>query len=286
MSKHNHLQKDYHHEAWSSHATKFSPVEYLTIPLDKELVELVNETLPFDSAKSRVFDNGCGHGALSSVLKSKYPHVHLLATDVSAGMFDHKKARATKEKWSHYDARVLDSRKLEGIADDTFTHTLSAFMICLAQDPHIIMQEMYRVTKPDGVLGIATWGTPYYDFWEKPWAKACKSIDPEYEPIMLMSPEWTYANEIERHVEAVGFKDVKAIEKQGTWIFEDKDEALRYFFDGGNPGCVKMLQAWQQRGHSVEDIKSVYEKALVDEYGDGKGGLKGSHQAMFVVAKK
>ena len=38
---------------------------------------------------------------------------------------------------------LFDSRKLEGIADDSFTHTLSAFMICLAQDPHLIMQEMY-----------------------------------------------------------------------------------------------------------------------------------------------
>jgi len=164
MSEYNQLQKDYHHEAWTSHATKFSPVEYLTIPLDKELISLVNATLPIDSAHARVFDNGCGHGALSSILKSQYPHIHLLATDGSQGMFDHKKARASKEEWSHFDARVLDSRKLEGIGDSSFTHTLSAFLICPAQDPDIIMQEMYRVTKPAGVLGLATWGTPYYDF--------------------------------------------------------------------------------------------------------------------------
>jgi len=103
---------------------------------------------------------------------------------------------------------------------------------------------------------------------------------------MLMSPEWTYAKEIEKNVEAVGFKDVKAVEKEGTWIFEDKDEALRYFFDGGNPGCVKMLQAWEELGHSVDEIKPVYGKALVEDYGDGKGGLKGTHQATFVVARK
>ncbi|KAL8737572.1 MAG: hypothetical protein Q9181_001550 [Wetmoreana brouardii] len=286
MSRHNHIQKDYHHTAWSSHPHKFSPVEKLTIPLDKELVELVDETLPFESPHSKVFDNSCGHGALSSIIKARYPSVHLLATDASPGMFDKKKARASRESWRHFDARVLDSRKLDGVPDDHFTHTLSAFMICLVQDPHLIMQEMYRVTKPGGVLGIANWGTLYYDCWERPWAKACKRIDDGYEPTMLMSPEWTVAKEIKENIQQVGFKDVTATEKTGTWGFEDANEALRYFFDGGNPGCVKMLQELEHRGQSLEEVRPISERALLDEYGDGKGGLMGTHYATFVIARK
>ncbi|KAI4113436.1 MAG: hypothetical protein LQ338_008176, partial [Usnochroma carphineum] len=100
----------------------------LTIPLAKELVHLVDSALPFDSPNSLVFDNGCGHGALSSIIKSKYPNVHLLATDVSPGMVDHNKARTAKENWKHFGARVLDSRKLQGVPDNRFTHTLSAFI--------------------------------------------------------------------------------------------------------------------------------------------------------------
>ncbi|KAL8847130.1 MAG: hypothetical protein Q9221_007836, partial [Calogaya cf. arnoldii] len=237
-------------------------------------------TLPIIEHKSRVFDNGCGHGALSSIIKAAHPAVHLLATDISPGMFDMKKKKASKEGWKHFDARVLDSRNLDGIKDNSFTHTLSAFMICLAQDPHLIMQEMYRVTKPDGLLGIATWGTPYYDFWVKPWTRACRQMDESYDP------EWTVAKEIKENVEEVGFKDVRAIEKTGTWIFEDKNEALDYFFDGGNPGCVKMLQAWEDKGYSVEKVRPLFEKALEDEYGDGKGGLEGTHHVTFVIARK
>ncbi|KAL9595209.1 MAG: hypothetical protein Q9179_005075, partial [Wetmoreana sp. 5 TL-2023] len=252
----------------------------------KELVELVNEILPFNSPHSRVFDNGCGHGALSSIIKARYHSVYLLAADASPGMFDKKKERASRESWRHFDARVLDSRKLDGIPDDHFTHTLSAFMICLAQDPDLIMQEMYNVTKSGGVLGIATWDTPYYDFWERPWAKACKQIDDGYEPTMLMSPEWTVAKEIKENIQKAGFKDVTAIEKTGTWVFEDANEALDYFFDGGNPGCVKMLQALEHRGRSVEEVRPIFERALLDEYGDGKGGLKGTHYVTFVIARK
>ena len=33
---------------------------------------------------------------------------------------------------------------------------------------------------------------------------------------MLMSPEWTRAAEIKNNVEAVGFKDAKAVGKRGT----------------------------------------------------------------------
>ena len=148
------------------------------------------------------------------------------------------------------------------------------------------MQEIYRVTKSGGVLGLATWGTPFYDFWEKPWAKACQSIHGTYEPTKLMSPEWTYAQQVGKNVDAAGFKDVQAVKKEGTWVFENKDEALEYFFKGGNPGCEIMLKAWKEKGHVVEEIKGVYEKALVEAYGNGKGGLKGTHQATFVVARK
>ena len=286
MSKHNHLQKDYHDEVWNSHAEKYTPVEYITLPLDKELISLVEATLPFDAQRSRVFDNGCNHGALSSIVKAAHPDVHLLATNISPGMFDMMKKRASKEGWKHFDSRVLDARNLDGIEDNSFTHTLSAFMICLAQEPDLIMQEMYRVTKPDGLLGLATWGTPYYDFWEKPWGKACRQIDDSYEPTMLMSPEWTVAKEIKENVEEVGFKDVQAIEKTGTWVFEDANEALDYFFNGGNPGCVKILQAWEEKGQSVEKVKPLFEKALTEEYGNGKGGLEGTQLATFVIARK
>lgn len=286
MSAHNHIQKDYHHTAWTHHASRFHPLEEVTIPLDRDLVDVVRDRLEFDTSKSRVFDNGTGHGALSSVIKAQYPHVQILATDLSPGMFSHTKTRASTEKWRQFDARLVDSRNLEGIEDNTFTHTLSSFMICMAPDPHLIMQEMYRVTAPGGLLGLATWGTPYYGYWEKPWAKACRLIDEKYQSTMLMSPEWTIAKEVAKNVEAVGFKDVKAVETERALLFTWVDDAMDYFFEGGNPGCVKMLKAWEDMGHGVEEVKDGMKKALEEEYGDGRGGLRGMHHATLVTAWK
>ena len=60
-----------------------------------------------------------------------------------------------------------------------------------------------------------------------PW----RQIDARYEVTMLISPEWARAVAVEKNVEAVGFKDVKAMEKLGTWVPEDKNLAL---------GCIAM----------------------------------------------
>ena len=156
----------------------------------------------------------------------------------------------------------------------------------MAPDPHLIMQEMYRVTAPGGLLGLATWGTPYYAYREKPWAKACRQIDEKYQPTMLMSPEWTIAKEVAKNVEAVGFKDVQAVETQRPLLFTWVDDGMDYFFNGGNPGCVKMLQVWKDMGHGVEEVKDGMKKALEEEYGDGRGGLRGMHHATLVTAWK
>lgn len=47
-----------------------------------------------------------------------------------------------------------------------------------------------------------------------------------------------------------------------------------------------MLRAWEERGKRVERGKLVFEKALEDVWGDGKGGLKGIHYATFVIGRK
>ena len=66
-------------------------------------------------------------------------------------------------------------------------------------------------------------------------------------------------------------------------MFEGNNVALEYFFDGGIPGCVKMLWAWEE---SVDKRKPIFEKGLEDERGGEKGGLKGIHRARFVIASK
>ena len=73
-----------------------------------------NATLPIDLLQSRVFDNGYAHEALSSIATSRYPRVHLLATEASHVMFHHKNAQGSeREIEASRRACVIDSWKLE-----------------------------------------------------------------------------------------------------------------------------------------------------------------------------
>ena len=59
-----------------------------------------------------------------------------------------------------------------------------------------------------------------------------------------------------------------------------------FFGDVGTPRCVSMLRAWEERGQSVEKGKPIFEKALEEDWGDGKGGSKGILHATIVIARK
>lgn len=92
----------------------------------------------------------------------------------------------------------------------------------------------------------------------------------------LMISEWNCTEEVEKNVAEVGFKDAKAVEKDGAWVFENRDEALECFFERATWDLSMNVKAWERRGHSTEKVKEVYENVLVGECGDGKGELKGT----------
>lgn len=50
-------------------------------------------------AQFSIFDNGCGYRVFNSIMKSKFPNVHLLATDILPIVFEHEKSEVSKESW-------------------------------------------------------------------------------------------------------------------------------------------------------------------------------------------
>ena len=132
----------------------YNDVERLSGPLAMELVNRVDALRSLDSTETHAFDNGCGIGVVTSLLKNKFPDVHITATDASPGMIDVVIAHMKSAGWKDVKAAVADSRNLPELPDNEFTHTFSTFMICLAPEPDRIAQEMYRVTAPGGVLGL------------------------------------------------------------------------------------------------------------------------------------
>lgn len=272
--------------SWNTTAPFYSQVERLTVPASQTLVKRVSALLPLDSPNATAFDNGCGTGALSTVLKEQYPQIPLIATDASDGMIGIFRQRIEDRRWADVTARVVDSRNLDGIKDGSFTHTLSTFMVCLAPEPEKIMTEMWRVTKEEGVLGLAVWGHPYFGPFTTPWLTACRRQIPDYETPMLMGANWTLAGNVKAGIEVAGFKDVDVWVEDCSWRWESVEALSKYFFDGDNPPNLRMINNFNGCGGNVDEAKPHFERLIQDEFGQEDGSIDLHVLATLATARK
>ena len=264
----------------------YDDVERLSGPLAMELVNRVDALRSLDSTETHAFDNGCGIGVVTKLLKNKFPDVDITATDASPGMIDVVTAHMKSLGWKDVKAAVADSRNLPELPDNKFTHTFSTFMICLAPEPDRIAQEMYRVTAPGGVLGLGVWADPWFGYTSDLWTKACKQLDPRYERARIMDDEWTQPEQVKAGLQRTGFNDVVLTTERGVWEWENFDAFAKFFFDGENPGNERMIDNWRALDRSPGDVRPVFKRIVEEEYGQPNGTLKGYVPAQLVTARK
>lgn len=271
---------------WTLVAPVYSHVERVTVPASETLVSRVSSLLPLSLPNATAFDNGCGPGVLSSVLKKQYPYLPVLATDISDGMISLLRQRIARQQWASVTARVVDSRELDGVKDGTFYHTFSTFMVCLASEPDKIVSEMWRVTRESGVLGLAVWGDPYFGPYSKPWTAACRRQIPDYESPMLMGASWTLASNVKAGLETAGFTDVDVRVEDLYWRWDSLEAVSKYFFDGGNPANLKLINHFKARGGDVDEVKPHFDRILQDVHGLEDGEIVLHVVASLATARK
>ena len=271
---------------WSPFSAEYNAVEGMTVPLVQEVVYEVNQLSPLDVPDVIAFDNGCGTGAVTTTLKTAFPNLQLISTDISEGMIDLVLAKVKEKGWKNVEARVLDAAKLNGIADSRITHAFSTFMVCLAPEPYQILNEMYRVTKPGGILGFATWADPYFGFWTTPWTKACRELDPQYEPPYMMEPAWTLLDSVRVRLQDAGFQEVNLHHATSMWKWGSVQEAVNWFFEAGHPRCVATALSWTERGREIGEIKLGFTRALAEVYEQKDGKMAGPCIACIGTARK
>ena len=272
-------------KSWSPFSAEYNAVERMTIPLVQEVVYEVNQLSPLDAPDAIAFDNGCGTGAVTIILKTAFPNLKLISTDISEGMIDQVVAKVEEKGWKNVEARVLDAADLKGIADSSITHTFSTFMLCLASEPHQILNEIYRVTKPGGILGFATWADPHFGFWTTPWTKACRELDPQYGPPYVMEPAWTLLDSVRVRLQDAGFKEVKLHHATSMWQWNSVQEAVDWFLEAGHPRNVAIARSWTERGRDIEEIKPGFTRALAEAYEQEDGKMVGPCIACIGTAR-
>ncbi len=131
---------------------------------DRTITEGVGGPLseqPDPAALHRVLDIGCGPGGWLLETAFRYPHMELKGIDISWRMIEYARAEAQAQKLSdRVEFLVMDALRLLDFPDSSFdlvnARLASSFM--LIKDWPRLLQEMLRVTRPDGTVHVTEGG--------------------------------------------------------------------------------------------------------------------------------
>ncbi len=101
---------------------------------------------------ARVLDAGAGTGALSRQLQGSVPGLHPVLVDLSPAML----ARAD----DLHDPRAVVTLDALPFGDDTFDVVMCGWVIETVDDPAVVVTELLRVLRPDGLLAYSFCSRP------------------------------------------------------------------------------------------------------------------------------
>ncbi len=116
-------------------------------------------TLSAVAPTDRVLDVGCGTGIVALRVAPVVPRGQILGVDLSDGMLQTARTKATRAGFHHVGFQKMDAEALH-LEDQSFDAVLSLFALTHFPDPLTALNEMYRVLVPGGRLVLGVGGGP------------------------------------------------------------------------------------------------------------------------------
>ncbi|KAL2075654.1 hypothetical protein VTL71DRAFT_597 [Oculimacula yallundae] len=206
------------------------------------------------TSTSYVLDNACGTGLVTSLLKSHYPNLRVLGTDVAPGMISVYNSKIADNNWSgSVSSSICDSRALTGIKDESFSHVITNFGfppdLTDMDSPMKAAREMWRVMEKGGMAVVSIWKERHFT---NAIEATARRIRPNEEPYSwTMHSEWSDAGWLQKTIADAGFgEDVIVKQIDGAVSAESLEELV------GNMMCGKEMFF---KGYSEEEFARVDE---------------------------
>ena len=220
-------------------------------------------------AKSRsCLDVGCGPGLATQVFARTIANV--AGIDASAAFID-----IARERLPGRNFRVGEMETLPH-ADTSFDVVTGFNAFQYAASPVNALREARRVTQPDGVVVIATWGLPE-DCEAAGHLKALGALMP---PPPLGAPG-PFALSDEAKLKALasdaGLTPIDVVDVECPWVYPNRDVALRAMLSAGP--AERAI-----RNSSMERARSVVENAI-EPYCGPSGVYRLNNKFRYLIAR-
>ncbi len=215
-------------------------------------LQIVGETLceALDlKAGSRVLDVAAGNGNATLAAARRYCQV--VSTDYVEALLDRGRERAAAERLE-VEFRVADAEKLP-MDDRTFDVAMSVFGVMFTPNQAQAAQEMARVTRPGGLIGLANW-TPG-GFIGQLFKTLGKHVSP---PAGVKSPALWGTEEHLREIFGSAIAELRTTKRQFVFRYRSPDHFIDVFrsYYGPIHKAYLSLQPEQQAA-LTRDIKEL-----------------------------
>lgn len=196
-------------------------------------------------------------------------------------MLDSLGQKATTEGWKNTRTVVQDAQDLNELSNDSFSHVFCTFVISFTQDPRKAVNEMHRVLRPGGVVGLLSWSRVS---WVPCWEAAVRKVQGDAKsdaPLLFHSAML----EIETMREAMGAAGFMGINIETFQCFHPEksiDDATAEFYGMGNPSIKLLMKGFSEE--FIEQTKPHFKAPYSEIYA---GGTKRQFEvAILAVGKK